>query len=133
MNEEFDYYHANMIDDKKEETELKKLQKENQKKLKPYYNRNKKYLTTFKTWLKNQNNEENIIDSHLTNVKQYINTYLNYYPEKIKMEDGMSQIEKIFYIMDYSKTRLDWNNTDKKTYPKSQTILQMHERKQLRI
>lgn len=91
-----DYYHANMIDDKKEETELKKIQKENQKKLKPYYNRNQKYLNTFKTWHKNQNTEESIIKSHLTNIKQYINTYLNYYPEKIKMEDGMSQIEKYF-------------------------------------
>ena len=34
MNEEFDYYHASMIDDEKEEAELKKLQKENRKKVK---------------------------------------------------------------------------------------------------
>ena len=53
--------------------------------------RNEKYLEGFEIWLTQKNLVPKTIKNHLTNIKLFINDYLNY-NEIIKVEDGLPEI-----------------------------------------
>lgn len=53
--------------------------------------RNENYIKEFEAWLKEKNLAPKTIKKHLSNIKFYLNEYLNYY-EIAKMEDGIFEV-----------------------------------------
>ena len=88
-----DYFY--IYNDQKQQEELNKVYDATEKRLKPYYKENEKYLDTFKFFLEKKKLGKDSAEDMLSHAVLYIDNFLNYYGH-IRMEDGMSEISNFF-------------------------------------
>ena len=88
-----DYFY--IYNDQKQQEELNKVYDATEKRLKPYYKENEKYLDTFKIFLEKKKLGKDSTEDMLSHAVLYIDNFLNYYGH-IRMEDGMSEISNFF-------------------------------------
>lgn len=88
-----DYFY--IYNDQKQQEELNKVYDATEKRLKPYYKENEKYLDTFKIFLEKKKLGKDSAEDMLSHAVLYIDNFLNYYGH-IRMEDGMSEISNFF-------------------------------------
>ena len=88
-----DYFY--IYNDQKQQEELNKVYDATEKRLKPYYKENEKYLDTFKFFLEKKKLGKDSAEDMLSHAVLYIDNFLNYYGH-IRVEDGMSEISNFF-------------------------------------